>query len=606
MDKPVAASPVGAKEKVEKQARQLAYDTRYKVKQSMKAKSGGRIDPAAMRKAFISQLAKSPSAPAIKARAKQMLMGEGYIDVKDLIKGHASSALFKVFVEHHKKDESGNTIPHEDEEITEGKSDEKTFKVRVTDKKTGNSYVRMATRTKIADLRNNPNISSVEMTAYGEPTKSEKFKGSSTAKVKQGLDPVGKEDGDINNDGKKDKTDKYLMNRRKAIGKAMAKEDKVWTGFKELIEKKEEKEKKITGEGVNNAKLIKVFPDEVKEEMETKEKPDPQLASKQKKANMAKKQVLMKKMQAVRMGAGDQIMASKEPDGDLVDEGMLVNVAKGVESGVKKFNKFDDKVTKAAVKNVKKVGKKAGMAVLRGTAGAVGGAIKGAGQGAMKGIKKGLKEEEMMKSKVDSKKKKEDDGTSFDAMKTLKPEAGDDPRSIPTKMNLAKNKLRAMGLNMGYEPDNGLVDAYQKVYDQLDEKNKGDQELRKKAKGYDSFIEKRPISKKEQGTRAVIGRRNTTGAMNRGGLGYAKPERETTERRERHKADRGVKTKGTKSGHSGSAYPKKSSTMDTMYPHKKKHRLSMMAKDKKSGIKRPGGRAKFYGTEKSGVTKLDK
>ena len=474
MDKPVAASPVGAKEKVEKQARQLAYDTRYKVKQSMKAKAGGRIDPAAMRKAFVSQLMKSPAAPAIKARAKQMLMGEGYIDVQDLIKGHAANALFKVFVEHHQKDKNGNTIPHEDEDITEEKDGEKTFKVRVTDKKTGNSYVRMASRMKIADLRNNPNISSVEMTGYGEPTKSEKYKGKQTAKAKGGgLDPVGKEDGDINNDGKKDKTDKYLMNRRKAIGKAMAKEDKVWTGFKELIEKKEE-EKKITGEGVNNKKLIKVFPDEVKEEMDKKQEPkdDPSLMQKQKKANMAKKQVLMKKMQAVRMGAGDQIMASKEPDGDLVDEGMLVNVAKGVESGVKKFNKFDDKVTKAAVKNVKKVGKKAGMAVLRGTAGAVGGAIKGAGQGAMKGIKKGLKEEEMMKSKVDSKKKKEDDNTSFDAMKTMKPEAGDDPRSIPTKMNLAKNKLRAMGLNMGYEHDKGLVDAYQKVYDQLDELNK--------------------------------------------------------------------------------------------------------------------------------------
>ena len=39
------------------------------------------------------------------------------------------------------------------------------------------------------------------------------------------LDPVGKEDGDVNNDGKKDKTDSYLMNRRKAIGKAMAKEE---------------------------------------------------------------------------------------------------------------------------------------------------------------------------------------------------------------------------------------------------------------------------------------------------------------------------------------------------------------------------------------------
>ena len=471
MDKPVAASPVGAKEKVEKQARQLAYDTRYKVKLSMKAKAGGRIDPAAMRKAFIAQLAKSPSAPAIKARAKQMLMGEGYIDVQDLIKGHASSALFKVFVEHHQKDKDGNTIPHEDEEITEAKDGEKTFKVRVTDKKTGNSYVRMASRTKIADLRNNPNISSVEMTGYGEPTKSEKYKGKETAKAKGGgLDPVGKEDGDINNDGKKDKTDKYLMNRRKAIGKAMAKEDKVWAGFKELIEKKEEKEKKITGEGVDNKKLIKVFPDEVKEEMEKKgeEKEDPSLKQKQKKANMAKKQVLMKKMQAVRMGAGDQIMASKEPDGDLVDEGMLVNVAKGVETGVKKFNKFDDKVTKTtmkkvvkpAVKNVKKAAKKVGMAALRGTAGAVGGAIKGAGQGAMKGIKKGLREEDMMKPEMDTKPK---------SKKEKKEE--DDPRSMPTKINLAKNKMRAMGLNMQYAHGSGLVDAYMQVHkgQQIDE-----------------------------------------------------------------------------------------------------------------------------------------
>ena len=37
------------------------------------------------------------------------------------------------------------------------------------------------------------------------------------------LDPVGKEDEDINNDGKVDKTDKYLLNRRKAISKATKK-----------------------------------------------------------------------------------------------------------------------------------------------------------------------------------------------------------------------------------------------------------------------------------------------------------------------------------------------------------------------------------------------
>jgi len=595
MDKPVAAPAAGAKEKVEKQARQLAYDTRYKVKQSMKAKAGGRIDPAAMRKAFISQLAKSPSAPAIKARAKQMLMGEGYIDVKDLVQEHASKALFKVFVEHHKKDENGNTIPHEDEEITEAKDGEKTYKVRVTDKKTGNSYVRMASRAKIADLRNNPNISSVEMTGYGEPTKSEKYKGSSTAKVKKGLDPVGKEDSDVDNDGDVDSSDKYLMKRRKAIGKAMAKEDKVWTGFKELIEKKEEKEekeKKITGEGVDNKKLIKVFPDEVKEEMEKKEEPkqDQGLKQKQRKANMAKKQVLMKKMQAVRMGAGDQIMASKEPDGDLVDEGMLVNVAKGVESGVKKFNKFDDKVTKAAVKKVKKVGKKVGMAALRGTAGAVGGAIKGAGQGAMKGIKKGLKEEEMMKDQVVDKKKKKEE---------------DDPRSMPTKVNLVKNKMRAMGLNMQYDHGSGLVDAYKQVHNQLDETPKVDQKIRKDAKPLKGGgFYKTDQSKETMGERGVSARRNMRNAMIKSGVGSRKPEVERADRLKDHKASRGVKTKGGKAGHSGNT--PKYKTFDDNYPHKKKHQLKMMAKDKKSGIKRPGGRAKFYGTEKSPVTKLGK
>ena len=41
------------------------------------------------------------------------------------------------------------------------------------------------------------------------------------AKMKEALDPVGKEDDDVNNDGKKDSTDSYLMKRRKAIAKAM-------------------------------------------------------------------------------------------------------------------------------------------------------------------------------------------------------------------------------------------------------------------------------------------------------------------------------------------------------------------------------------------------
>ena len=51
-------------------------------------------------------------------------------------------------------------------------------------------------------------------------------------KIPEGMDAVGKEDKDIDNDGDHDSTDKYLLNRRKAIGKAIAKKrGKVKEGF---------------------------------------------------------------------------------------------------------------------------------------------------------------------------------------------------------------------------------------------------------------------------------------------------------------------------------------------------------------------------------------
>ena len=51
-------------------------------------------------------------------------------------------------------------------------------------------------------------------------------------KIPEGMDAVGKEDKDIDNDGDHDSTDKYLLNRRKAIGKAIAKKrGRVKEGF---------------------------------------------------------------------------------------------------------------------------------------------------------------------------------------------------------------------------------------------------------------------------------------------------------------------------------------------------------------------------------------
>ena len=153
----------GAKAKLEKQARQLAYDTKYKVKQALAAKSGGKADPATVSKMYMAQLSKSPAPPAVKALAKKKLLGEEYIDTREFAVDSVTQALLKVFAE--KKEEVVEEVIEEEKKTRSG---ETKFHVRVRDKKTGNTYHRYATRAKIAELRANPNIESVEMTHQGE------------------------------------------------------------------------------------------------------------------------------------------------------------------------------------------------------------------------------------------------------------------------------------------------------------------------------------------------------------------------------------------------------------------------------------------------------
>ena len=93
----------------------------------------------------------------------------------------------------------------------------------------------------------------------------------------EALDPVGQEDGDVNNDGKKDSSDKYLMKRRKAIAASINKK-KVKESFSdwrtELSEvigdtdvKKKSETPKIKEGNVDNASKIKINP-EIKEAIE--------------------------------------------------------------------------------------------------------------------------------------------------------------------------------------------------------------------------------------------------------------------------------------------------------------------------------------------------
>ena len=85
------------------------------------------------------------------------------------------------------------------ENLVKEESEIKKFQIRVTDKSSGKTYVRMATREKMNQLRANPNISSVEMTKYGKPYEGEKLKGSQTASVTSGKGLT-----DYDGDGKKE------------------------------------------------------------------------------------------------------------------------------------------------------------------------------------------------------------------------------------------------------------------------------------------------------------------------------------------------------------------------------------------------------------------
>ena len=230
----------------EKKIRQAVYDIRYRARREG-------ID---LRAAYSQYMSNSNLSAPEQAAVRAKLFGkDGGGDKKEsydatMTDGATSAvakAMFKVFAE------------KKEEEIQEDATSEKKYKVRVTDKKSGRSYVRYADRQKITELR--AKGLDVEMTEHGDPYEGKKKEGGK-------MDPVAKKpgdrDGDVNNDGKKDGTDKYIYNRRDAINAAIAKKKSMKEEF--LVDGTTSTEGqnrgKITGTGVDNYKsgVVKVMP----------------------------------------------------------------------------------------------------------------------------------------------------------------------------------------------------------------------------------------------------------------------------------------------------------------------------------------------------------
>ena len=299
---------------VEQQASQLASDIKYKARQKMKQTSGSSLSPAQVQALYRQLLNASPAPGAVKSIVKKKLfekVDRGVELVSETIKGSKSSVFGKIFVE------GGG----QKEEVIEEDSDQK-FVIRVTDKATGNTSYRKGDRAKIAQLRANPNISSVEITGRKKADDAYDSEKTGGKKAKKDYDGDGKiESG----------TAEYMGSRDKAIKKAMAKEEVIY-------EKEENGDKKIdVMKGKNTVKVNPSLGESIKAELaalsaekiqeqeaamkqqEDEKKKEADALQQAKKDKMMKLRILQNKMKAVR--GGTEINASHEMEGDTVAEG---------------------------------------------------------------------------------------------------------------------------------------------------------------------------------------------------------------------------------------------------------------------------------------------
>jgi len=371
---------------LEQQASQLASDIKYKARQKMKGKSGSNMSPGQVQQLYRSLLGSSTAPGGVKAIVKKKLFGEqidpGIVPVSEHVKESSSYVFSRVFLE----------------------ADEKKFVIKVTDRATGNTSYRKADRAKIAELRANKNISSVEIT--GRKEVDDAYKGDPKPnyggkKAKKDYDG----DGKVESGSKEHAGVVHNAIQRKKGGVADGKD----TRKEEVIYEKEDKggKKLDVMKGKNAVKINPTIGESIRAELDAlkairieeqesamanqkDEKKKEALASQQaKKDKMMKLRILQNKMRAVRGGA--DITASHEMQGDSIIEG---------EDNVRYCPACDKDETRDECKY---------------------------------------------------------GGEYWD--ENSKPAKDEDPRGNYAKINLAKNKLRAMGLKMSYDVEGDMTEA---------------------------------------------------------------------------------------------------------------------------------------------------
>jgi hypothetical protein len=441
---------------LEQQASQLASDIKYKARQKMKGTSGSNMSPGQVQQLYRQLLNASPAPGGVKAIVKKKLFGEqvdlGITPVSEHVKDSTSYVFTKVFLE----------------------GAEQKFVIRVTDKATGNTSYRKADRAKVAELRANPNISSVEITGRkeGDPTDDEKSGGK---KAKKDYDGDGKVEsgskehaGVVHNaiqrkkggvaDGQDTRKEEYVDEALTGERAKKALKKPGGTAYTRKVSADPEKRATRGGRGGESdfgagdrgagnkaARRAGTYQEEVIYEKEEKG---------EKKIDVMKKgetnNVVVNPVSEEIKAKLDALKAEKlQEQEDAMKQQQDAEKQKEKEAQLAKQNEAKEKQAKQKMMLVLR----SKMRALRGGADITAshhpeGEVISEGEGAVRYCPKCDKDETRDECRYG--------GEYWD--ENSKPAKAEDPRSMPTKINLAKNKLRAMGLKMSYDMEGESID----------------------------------------------------------------------------------------------------------------------------------------------------
>ena len=255
---------------LEKQASQLASDVRYKAKG--RVKEGTNREE--LKKVYLGLIQSSPAPNVVKQMAKKKLIGEEAVNEMRFDDGKEGTekrkealrkkrGMTKDQMDKHPqfkddmKEGSAYGIYKGDGKMKIGKRDEGEKAPRMQkgamaydgpNKERSEAADRVLAKTKKKrEKMNEMSCPSPKVVETSSKSKEKKMTPNILDKIRklntgagsqfeqvvhEKMDPVGQEDKDIDNDGDHDSTDKYLANRRKAIGKAIAKKrGRVKEGF---------------------------------------------------------------------------------------------------------------------------------------------------------------------------------------------------------------------------------------------------------------------------------------------------------------------------------------------------------------------------------------